>query len=68
MEDQDIHFIKRYDKREIFEYDEEFNRFSYVLYVVAFKLAVYATLYLLRLLMWNLDTGLMCFLDKCEND
>ena len=67
MEERHNQCFKSCNKREIHEYDEGFNRFSYVWYILAFKLTVYATLYLVRLLMWNLKTDYVCILDNCEN-
>lgn len=39
--------------KEMKEYDKNFNRFSIVLYVVVFKLIVYATMYLMRIFLWD---------------
>ena len=45
--------VVSYDKGTIKEYDERFNKFTTVLYVVGFKLTVYAFVYLLKPLLWT---------------
>ena len=55
METCDLVSFSGYDKKEIKEYDEGFNKFTDVLYVVGFKLAVYAAVYLLRPLLWTVE-------------
>ena len=45
--------VVSYDKGTIKEYDERFNKFTTVLYVVGFKLTVYALVYLLKPLLWT---------------